>query len=44
MGVLFLGVPYYIGDPKRDPNLEKYPRGFRAPLEDTIRVPVRDLY
>ena len=24
-GVLFMRVPYYIGDPKRDPNLENYP-------------------
>ena len=24
-GVLVIRVPYYIGDPKRDPNLENYP-------------------
>ena len=22
---LFIRVPYYVGDPKRDPNLENYP-------------------
>ena len=25
--VLFIRVPYYIGDLKRDPNLENCPRG-----------------
>ena len=25
LGVRFTRVPYYIGDPKRDPNLENYP-------------------
>ena len=24
-GVLFIWVPYYVGDLKRDPNLENYP-------------------
>ena len=27
MGVLFLRVPYYSGDLKRDPSLENYPSG-----------------
>ena len=30
MGVLFIRVPYYIGDPKRDPNLENYPHAKRG--------------
>ena len=25
LGSLFIRVPYYIGDPKRDPDLENYP-------------------
>ena len=28
LGVLFARVPYYIGDLKRDPNLENYPYKF----------------
>ena len=24
-GVLFIWVPYYLGDPERDPKLENYP-------------------
>ena len=32
---LFLGVPYYIWDPKRDPNLKNYPcRTLLVPLSD----------
>ena len=27
MSALFIRVPYYIGAPKRDPNLEDYPGG-----------------
>ena len=25
--ILFIRVPYYIGDPKWDPNIESYPHG-----------------
>ena len=33
VGVLFIRVPYYIGDPKRDPDLENYPvKGIAAPI------------
>ena len=27
LGSLFTRVPYYVGDPKRDPHLENYPCG-----------------
>ena len=27
LGVLFVLAPYYIGNPKREPNLENYPHG-----------------
>ena len=30
LGVLCIRAPYYIGDPKRDPNLENYPCGLRV--------------
>ena len=35
-GYFFLWVPYYIGDPERDLNLENYPYGLHALLPDSL--------
>ena len=36
--MLFIRVPYYIEDPKRDPNLENYPRVKQAGLVEHSRI------
>ena len=38
LGVLFIGVPYYVGALRRDPGFENYPRWFR--ICDTLSTPI----
>ena len=37
--VLFIRVPYYIGDQKRDPNLENYPYNYTQTLYQLALTP-----
>ena len=38
--VLLIGVPCYVGDPERDPNLENYPK-YRLFLRIEVRLILR---